>query len=221
MLIRKAYDPQMRVSFETTGESRTKQSEAQACDINHILRRYAKTGIVEHLNRYGGDYGDFTGVQDYQDSLNQVLAAREAFGSLPAKLRRRFENDPASFLAFVSDPANREEMMELGLLKPASTPAPAPAADDDGAEEIGYKMPPWLEPFMPHFERGLEKLLGGGPAGAAVKTLILTSDELAGIFNDPEKWAQAVAAMEVKFGSEKTKAAMNVLLNKRQEKKRK
>lgn len=100
--------------------------------------------------------------------------------------------------------------------------AEASQGGDDQVEpgpELGYKMPPWLEPFMPHLERGLEKLLGGGPAGAAVKTLILTSDEWGQIFNDPDKWGQAVAAMETKFGSVPTQKALDILLNKRKPKK--
>jgi len=139
ILIRKAYDPALRVSFATDGPSRTKQADAASCDINNILARYRKTGVVEHINRYGGDYGDFTSAQDYHTSLNQVLAAREVFDSLPSQLRRRFGNDPASFLDFVGNPANRQEMMELGLLKavpeaPEAPPAPGAPLPVDGGE---------------------------------------------------------------------------------------
>lgn len=136
MLIRKAYD-RSRVAFATEGPSMTKQADADGCDINKIMRRYEKTGVVEHVNRFQGDYGDFTSVQDYQTSVNQVLAAQEAFNSLPSKVRRRFDNDPASFLAFVGDEANREEMVELGLLK-----APQEPAGEGGDDPV----PPLPEP---------------------------------------------------------------------------
>lgn len=142
ILIRKPYDPALRVSFATNGPSRTKQAEAAACDINNILARYRKTGVVEHLNRYGGDYADFTGVQDYQASLNQVLAAREVFDSLPSQLRRRFGNDPATFLEFVGDEANRDEMKALGLLREV-VPAPdaGPGAGGAPTPEPGSEGP--------------------------------------------------------------------------------
>ena len=47
-------------------------------------------------------YGDFTQVADYQTALNTVNNAREQFAQLPAKLRDRFDNDPAKMLAFVN-----------------------------------------------------------------------------------------------------------------------
>lgn len=93
-----------------------------------------------------------------------------------------------------------------------------PIAKAPGQAGTGPAMPEWLAPFLPHFKTGLEKLLGGGPAGAAVKTLILTSDDFKQIFNDPEKWGQAVAALEMNFGSERTTKALDILLNRRKEK---
>lgn len=92
----------------------------------------------------------------------------------------------------------------------------AGAADGDGT---GYQMPGWLKPLMPHLEAGIERLLGGGPTGAAVKALILSSAEWKEIFTDQDKWGQAVAAMEAHFGSERTEKALAMLLNKRTGKK--
>ena len=42
--------------------SMTKQSFADECDINNIMKRYIKDGVVNHLNTYQGNYGDFTGA---------------------------------------------------------------------------------------------------------------------------------------------------------------
>jgi hypothetical protein len=96
---------------------------------------------------------------------------------------------------------------------------PEPAAAGDGGEDAetlaGPALPPWLAPFMPHIEKGIGKLLEGGPMGAAVKTLILSSEEWQGIFQDKEKWGLAVAAMENHFGTEQTRKALDILLNKR------
>ncbi len=93
---------------------------------------------------------------------------------------------------------------------------PAPA--DDGEGEDGPQMPAWLAPFIPQIKPWLEKLLAGGPLGAAAKTLILSSEEWKGIFNDPERWGQAVSAMEREFGTERTSGALDVLLNRRKDK---
>jgi len=118
MLIRKTYDRQ-RQTFYTTGDSLTHQSFKDECDINRIMLKWQKTGMVEHANHFQGSYGDFTNVPtDYQEAMNQVINTQEMFSSLPSSIRKRFGNDPAAFLDFVEDPDNRDEMARMGLLKP-------------------------------------------------------------------------------------------------------
>ncbi|AXL14665.1 internal scaffolding protein [Microviridae sp.] len=108
-----------RVSFKTTGPSLTHQASKRECDVNNIMAKWAKTGMIDHVNRYPGEYGDFTNVpSDYQESLNAVLAADEQFSSLPSKVRARFGNNPAAFLDFVSDSENVDEMIKMGLMRP-------------------------------------------------------------------------------------------------------
>ncbi len=89
----------------------------------------------------------------------------------------------------------------------------APAAPANG-------LPAWLAPFIPKVETYLGTLLGGGPVGGAVKTLIVNSDDWKEIFNDKDKWGVAVAAMEQHFGSEKTNAALDKLLDRPKERAR-
>lgn len=109
-------DGSRRVSQSFKNEkSRTKQCFQSECDINTILKKYRKTGLLEHVNRFGGDYSDVSGVGDYQQSLNQVMLAQDMFESLPADIRTKFGNDPGRFLDFVEDPQNEEELIELGL----------------------------------------------------------------------------------------------------------
>lgn len=118
MEIRKAYH-RTRVTFATTGESKTHQSMAPECDINRIMLKWQKTGVLEHANRFEGQYGDYTDVPaDYHEAMNQIVATNEMFLSLPAQLRKRFHNDPGEFLEFVEDENNRDEMKKLGLLRP-------------------------------------------------------------------------------------------------------
>lgn len=125
-----------RVQKFFPNKTRAQQSFVPECDINTIMSRYAQTGIVEHLNRVGGSYGNFIGYQDYQTSMNQIMEAQEAFMSLPAAVRLRFKNDPAQFLAFAQDPSNQEEMISLGMAtrKPQEAPdEPGPGSQDDPA----------------------------------------------------------------------------------------
>ena len=49
-----------------------KQSFKDACDINLIMKRHAKTGVLDHLNVNPGTYGDFANADDYLTALNKV-----------------------------------------------------------------------------------------------------------------------------------------------------
>lgn len=106
----------LRVSHECDGESRTEQSHRDEVNINSIMRRYQATRLVPQ--RPGGArYGDFSAVSDYHSALSAIRAADEAFMTLPAAMRLRFENDPQKLVEFLSEARNREEAMELGLLE--------------------------------------------------------------------------------------------------------
>lgn len=134
-----------------TGEvlvSMTKQSFKEECDINRLMAKYEKTGVLDHVNKRPPEYGNFVGVVSYQDSLNIVLEAREIFAGLPARIRDRFGNDPAQYLAFIDDPKNKDEAIKLGMImpppadpppqkveivNPASPPSSSPAQSPGGA----------------------------------------------------------------------------------------
>lgn len=113
--------------------SMTKQEFMADCDIHNILAEFKVTGQIKHLaaNAAAGVYADLSNLPDYQTALNTVAAGEAAFASLPSKLRARFENDPAQFLAFLEDPANQDEIIALGL---AVDKRPPPAPPQNGAE---------------------------------------------------------------------------------------
>lgn len=101
-------------------ESRTKQSFVAECDINNILKQYKLSGMVTHISAKAaqGAYTDLPDPIEFQESLNIVAQAENAFATLPSKVRERFGNDPERFLMFTSDPANAKEMADLGLTNP-------------------------------------------------------------------------------------------------------
>lgn len=126
------------------GASLTQKHQAKETDINVIVERFRVTGMapvrldVFNLER-------FDEIWDYQSAMNQVVAAQREFLNVPAKIRARFENDPQQFAAFVSDPANADELVKLKLATakpkpveviqkveivnpPAAPAAPAPKA---------------------------------------------------------------------------------------------
>lgn len=116
--------------------SRTKQSFKQECDINHLMKKFKKIMGTEYLNRFngyvGGHFGDFSQVVDYRSAFEQVRRAEDVFMSLPAQVRREFENDPAMFLDFCQNPANAGELVKMGL----ATEKPSPSADDKNIRPV-------------------------------------------------------------------------------------
>lgn len=115
-MFKSAFSDRSRVTFSTTGPSRTKQSFKQDCDISHILNKYVKNGLLSHAQTFGGTYGDFIDAVDYQLGLDKIMEANDMFMTLPSSVRKRFDNDPSAFLDFVHDESNLEEMKSLGLI---------------------------------------------------------------------------------------------------------
>lgn len=111
------------VKKEFVGPGRTKQSMKDECDINNIVARYKKTGMLSHVAKHEGRYADVSEITDFRDAIDRVRSASEFFMGLPAKVRSHFDNDPAAFLDAVQDPSRRGELEELGLVKVVEKPA--------------------------------------------------------------------------------------------------
>lgn len=124
MTFTKPFDKPKRLKTKVEGKSMTFQEFKNECNINNILAKYQKQGVLEHFNKHQGDYSDYTNVQDYHSSYNQIIAAQDAFNDLPSTVRKRFNNDPGQFLDFVGNPDNVQEMIDLGLAKPREEAVP-------------------------------------------------------------------------------------------------
>jgi phage internal scaffolding protein len=98
-------------------DSLTQQQFKDEADINTIVNRFLKTGVLPTPNTFP-QYVDFEGVFDYQSAMNLVRAADESFLRMDAKVRSRFNNSPQEFLEFFANPANAQEAIRLGLAIP-------------------------------------------------------------------------------------------------------
>lgn len=117
-----------------TNKGRTIQSEAEGCDINRMMATFQRTGQIPQSTKIP-HYGDFSNVVDFIDAKNLVNEAEILFNSLPANVRTRFKNNPAEFLEFMNDEANKEEAEELGLIRePESDPEPTPSEPPETPE---------------------------------------------------------------------------------------
>jgi len=136
IFLRTAYNYDTNAASNASGlvceePTRTQQHHKEECDINVILERFGKTGQLP-INAISGTYGDFSGVHDYHTALNTLIAAESEFDALPAKIRAKFANEPANLIEFLNDPKNKNEAIELGLVKsisPTANLTPATAAD--------------------------------------------------------------------------------------------
>lgn len=128
MIIRSAANLPERVQLVEMGAMRTKQSMKDESDINMIMKKFIKTGVIDHSAKFGAEYGYATGL-DFTTSMNIIAKGSSMFAELPAEVRARFNGDPAYFLDFVQDPANGDEMRKLGLREPEAPGAGLPASE--------------------------------------------------------------------------------------------
>lgn len=93
-----------------------------ASDINQVMSRYLKTGVLStgapSMGAAQAMYGDFTDIGDYMACQNRIIAAQTGFDRLPSRVRARFRNQPMELVAFFSNPDNHDEAVELGLIEP-------------------------------------------------------------------------------------------------------
>lgn len=115
------HDP-VDLSFPDDGM--TKQEFAEECDLNALMARYQRTGVLPQSDKRPM-YGDFSNLPDFMAAQEILLAATEAFNALPAVVRRQFDNDPAQFVAFAEDESNIDQLRVWGLAKPLDPPVEA------------------------------------------------------------------------------------------------
>lgn len=120
-------------------EGLTQQSFKDECNVNIIVERYTKTGLWSSSLKPGSRvpmFGDFTAAPDFQTCMDKINQAQADFDSLPSRLRKRFNNNPAELLAFLHDPQNKDEAIALGIFaKPEAPASPAQPGITPGAED--------------------------------------------------------------------------------------
>lgn len=112
--------------------SKTQQQFKEEADINNVMMKYQKTGILGNiLDQRQPFHGDFTTGFEFQEAQNMIAETTQKFEALPSDLRERFGNSPAKLLDFIADPQNRIEAEKLNLIERDLTPigdfVPAPS----------------------------------------------------------------------------------------------
>jgi hypothetical protein len=120
-----AYGEKTPLPVKEWPQSLTKQNHRDECNINYIVNKFQKTGVITHRNKYEGNYDDVTGV-DFTTSMNMVKAGESMFAELPSAERRSFNNDPAKFMTWINNPENQDEMIKRGYATDNRIPEPIP-----------------------------------------------------------------------------------------------
>lgn len=146
--VKNIFSPRTRV-VKQPGKGRAQQQFKDDCNINIIMKRYQKTGAIDHYAKYGQEYGQASPVT-LHEAMNIITRAQTMFNELPSTVRNRFDNSPQDFLAFVQDGKNAEEAKALGIglapgVLPVEAEQPTPLRQDaelgGGGEETPGSSP--------------------------------------------------------------------------------
>lgn len=141
---RSRLSPQRHSILPRGEDSRTQQHMRDECDINKILAKYHRTGVITHVNRAKERFGDFGQYGGLAEKLDVLAKAEQAFAMLPATIRNAVGNDIGSFLRYIEDPRHFDECVSWGIYDPPPkapdvvTP-PQPEVASDSTESVETK----------------------------------------------------------------------------------
>lgn len=125
---------------------RTKSEFKDDTDINQIVAKYRRTGILPvSAHASAARYGDFSQIPDYAEMLLRVHAAEDLFNALPSIIRKKFDNNPQEFIKAVQSGSENELVERLGLVRELSEKGNKQASEEAGAKEVKVtktKTPP-------------------------------------------------------------------------------
>lgn len=147
----------IKVEPKIYDDGRTKQSFKSSTEISKILHKAQKTGVISHLAKHEGVYGDFADF-DFATAQNTIARANSIFAELPSELRNEFSQDPAKFFEYANNDENVGRLTELlpGLAAPGRQmidlknpeEPPVPTAPVKSAAEGMEPAKPAVEPAI-------------------------------------------------------------------------
>ena len=115
-----------RVRTPVGDKSRTKQSETEKTNINTIMRKYNKTGVIDHWNDNRPTFGDVSMSQGLHKNMIAAEQASDEFDKLDSHVRRAADNNPVRLL---ESPEGLEVLRQAGMM--LDPPIPEPQLDDE------------------------------------------------------------------------------------------
>lgn len=124
------YTVDCQKAVENGEEIRVEQNHKAETDINNIVKKHAGNLELVQKNSELVEFNmDNIPTNDFQEMMTIMVKAKQAFESVPSKIRAQFDHDPAKYMDFVRNPENKETLIEMGL-------AHAPEAVDNSPIEV-------------------------------------------------------------------------------------
>ena len=130
--VRNTYDREPVQVYQVPGLTMTEQNHARACDINTIMSKYLKTGVMTHIKQYEPTYGDVSEL-DYQNSMDLVARVKSEYHDLPAYVRKDIGGE-SQYLALMQT--------DEGVATLQSILAPGEQYEKDGSPLTDDPEPP-------------------------------------------------------------------------------
>lgn len=159
MMIKNMWSPSEQTATENVEEGAQQQFK-EDCDINHIMARFEKTGVIAHAAKHQPDYG-IANSQTLHEAVNLVARAESMFMDLSPEIRNKFNGKPTELLDFVQNPDNEQACKDLGLAlsdeaqaiadarRAAAAASGTQAATEPGGVAPGGQEPATGEPPAP------------------------------------------------------------------------
>lgn len=134
-----SYNRPPRVASGAGGASMTQQQFAQECDINYIVKRAQRTGVIPVVSTQEMIFGTLD-EDTFKQRMDKMAEIKSYFDGLPAEIRLHYQNSVNEFIAAMNTEEGIEEGRKLGIIAPASSggtaskfpvteTAPAPEGD--------------------------------------------------------------------------------------------
>ena len=107
-----AYKPQKHADGKLM--YKTEQAHKHDCDINNIIKKYNRTGTIEHVRYIEPKFMDASAL-DFKTTMDKMKKIEQKFEEIPSAIRKRFDNDPGKFYAFMENPDNKNEAIKIGI----------------------------------------------------------------------------------------------------------
>lgn len=116
--------PRTRPTLDCKGETMTEQHHKESCDMQHILKKFRNTGVLDHVAQHQGSYMNLPDAPTFHEAQNMIAEAKSVFESVPAHIRQDFDNDASKFVDFMQNNDNIDTIKAYGLDASHLTPKP-------------------------------------------------------------------------------------------------